>query len=62
VICYGLNEDPIYDIEGHLQSFPLGQPYVIVTDSYVWQHEDDMITYLFQPPKDNLLQHSHDDL
>jgi hypothetical protein len=55
------NGDPIYDIEGHFQLFPLEQPYVIATDSDVWQHEDDMITDLFQPPRDDLLQHSHDD-
>jgi len=24
--------DPIYDIEGHFQLFPLKNPYVIVTD------------------------------
>jgi hypothetical protein len=41
--------------------FPLEQPYVIANDSDVWQHEDDMITDLFQPPRDDLLQHSHDD-
>jgi hypothetical protein len=53
--------DPIYDIEGHFKLFPLQQPYVITIDSDVWQHEDDMITNLFQPPKDDLVQHSHDD-
>jgi hypothetical protein len=60
VIYYGLNGCPIYDIEGNFQSFPLEKPYVIPTNSYVWKHEDDMITYFFQPPRDNLLQHSHD--
>jgi hypothetical protein len=49
VICH--DGDPIYDIEGHFQLFPLQQPYVIATDSDVWQHEDDMITDLFQPPR-----------
>jgi hypothetical protein len=33
---------------------------VISSDLDVWQHEDDMITYLFQPPMDDLLQQSHD--
>jgi hypothetical protein len=61
VICSGLNGDPIYDIEGHFQLFPLEQPCVIANDSDVWKHEDDMITYLFQSPRDDLLQHSHDD-
>jgi hypothetical protein len=28
----GHDEDPIYDIEGHIQLFPLQQPYVITTD------------------------------
>jgi hypothetical protein len=33
VICYGLNGDPIYDIEGHFQLLPLEKPCVIATDS-----------------------------
>jgi hypothetical protein len=57
----GHDGDPIYDIEGHFQLLSLQQPCVISTDSNVWQCEDDMITNLFQPPKDDLLQHSHDD-
>jgi hypothetical protein len=57
----GHDEDPIYDIEGHFQLFPLQQPYVITIDFDVWQQGDDMITYLFQPPRDDFLQHSHDD-
>jgi hypothetical protein len=44
------------------QQYHLGAwKHVIAIDSDVWQHEDDMITDLFQPPKDDLLQHSHDD-
>jgi hypothetical protein len=42
--------------------FPLEQPYGIATNSEVWQHEDDMITDLFKPPRDDVLQHSHDDI
>jgi hypothetical protein len=63
VTCYGFNRDPIYDIEGHFQLLSLEQPYVIsiATDSNAWQQEDGMITYLFQPPRDELLQHFHDD-
>jgi hypothetical protein len=57
----GHNGDPIYDVEGHFQLLPLQQPYVIDTNPDVWQHEDDMVTNLFQPPKDDLLQYSHDD-
>jgi hypothetical protein len=60
VICPG--DDPIYDIEGHFQLFLLEQPYVTIAYSNVWQQEDDMIMDLFQPPMDDLLQHSHDDL
>jgi hypothetical protein len=51
----------VYNIECHFQFFPLQQPYVIVVDLESWQHEDDMIRYLFQPPKDDLLQHSHEE-
>jgi hypothetical protein len=61
VISFGLDGDPIYDIEGHFQLFPLQQPYVTATDSDVWQQEYDMITNLFQPPRDEILQHSHDE-
>jgi hypothetical protein len=61
VICFGLDGDPIYDIEGHFQLFPLEQLCVIAKDSDVWQHGDDMVTNLFQPPTEYLLQHSHDD-
>jgi hypothetical protein len=44
-----------------MELFPLEQPCAIDNDSDVWQHQDDMITDLFQPPRDDLLQHSHDD-
>jgi len=58
--------DPIYDIEGCFQTknmelFPSKQPYVIANNSEVWQHEDDMITNLYQAPRDDSLQHSKDD-
>jgi hypothetical protein len=59
VICP--SGDPIYNIEGHFQLFPLKQPYQIVIDSEAWQHEIDMITNLFQPHKNDLLYHYHDD-
>jgi len=61
VACYGFNGDPLYDIEGYFQYFPLEKPYVIDTDLDVWQHEDDIIIYLFQQPMDDLLWHSLDD-
>jgi hypothetical protein len=59
VICH--DGDPIDDIEGHFRLFPLQQPYVITTGSDIWQHEDVVIIDLFQPPKDDFLQHSHDE-
>jgi hypothetical protein len=52
--------DPIYDIEGHFQLFCLHQPHVIATNLDVWQHKEDMITDLFQPPRDELSLCSHD--
>jgi hypothetical protein len=58
----GHGADPIYDIEGHFELFPLQQPYLIFTDSDILQQGDDMTIYLFQPPKDDLLQHFHDNL
>jgi hypothetical protein len=59
----GHDEDPIYDIEGHIHLLPLQQPYVITTDFDVWQQGDldDMIADLFQLPRDDFLQHSRDD-
>jgi hypothetical protein len=35
---------------------------VIVTNSNIWKQGDDIITYVFQTPKDNLMHCSHDDL
>jgi ABC-type transporter Mla maintaining outer membrane lipid asymmetry ATPase subunit MlaF len=57
----GHDGDPIFNIEDHFQLFLLQQPYVIAIDSDVWQQEDDMITDLFQPPKDELMKYSHND-
>jgi hypothetical protein len=37
---------PIYDVEGCFQLLHLQQAYAVATNSYVWQHEDDVITYL----------------
>jgi hypothetical protein len=54
--------DPIYDIEDHFQLFPSPLSYVITTDPNIWQQGDDVITYVFQTPKDDLMQCSHDDL
>jgi len=53
--------DPIYDVEGHFQLWPLQQPYVISIDSDVSQQVDDMVANFLQPRKDELMQHSHND-
>jgi hypothetical protein len=53
--------DPIYDIEGHFQLFPSQPSYEIVTDSDIWKQGDDIITDVFQTPKDDLMQCSHND-
>jgi hypothetical protein len=64
--CFSFDGDPIYNVEDchqrkNIELFPLEQPCVIDNDSYSWKHEDEMITYLFQPSRDDSLQHSHDD-
>jgi hypothetical protein len=56
----GSNEDPIYDIEGHFQKFPLQLSYE-VTNFDNWQQGDGMITNLFQTPKDDLVLYSPSD-
>jgi hypothetical protein len=63
VIFYG---DPIYDIEGSSQEEGVEVSYLedwpsCMYDSYVWHHDDDMITYLFHPFEDNPTQHFQDD-
>jgi hypothetical protein len=57
----GFDEDPIYDMEGHLQMFPLQLSYEVTTNSDIWQQGDDIITDVFQTPKDDLMQCFHDD-
>jgi len=51
--------DTIYEIEGHFQFFPSLQSCVITTDSNIWKQGNDMITDVFQTPKDELVQYSH---
>jgi hypothetical protein len=53
----GSNEDPIYDIEGHFQEFPLQLSYE-VTNFENWRQGDGMITNLFQTLKDDLVIYS----
>jgi hypothetical protein len=57
----GNDEDPIYEVEGHFQLFPLQLSYEIAIDSDIWKQGDDIITDIFQTPKDDLMQFSHDD-
>jgi hypothetical protein len=45
---------------GHFQLFPSQMSYEIVIDSNIWQQGDDMITNIFQTPKDDLMKCSHD--
>jgi hypothetical protein len=41
VVCY--DGDPICDIEGNFQLFPLQQTYVIASNLDVWEQENDMV-------------------
>jgi hypothetical protein len=59
--CFGFDGDPIYDIEGSFQTrnveaFPLEGCFSYMDDQDIWQLNDDMITDLFHPPRDGLLQ------
>jgi hypothetical protein len=51
----GSNEDPIYDMEGHFQVFPLQLSYGVNDDSDNWKQGHDMITNIFQTPLDDLM-------
>jgi hypothetical protein len=59
VIAY--DGDPIYNIEGHFQMFPLQLSYEVTTNSDIWKQGDDIVTDIFQAPKDDLVLCSHDD-
>jgi hypothetical protein len=56
----GYDGDPIYDIEDHFQKLPLQLSYDI-TKFDDWQKGDDMVTNLFQTPKDDLVLYSPND-
>jgi hypothetical protein len=56
----GLDEDPIYDMEGYLRMLPLQQSYDLPNNFDVWQ-QDDIITKFFQAPKDDPMQYFPDD-
>jgi hypothetical protein len=47
----GYDGDPIYDIEGHFQMFPLQLSYEVTTNFDIWQQGDDVVTDVFQAPK-----------
>jgi hypothetical protein len=53
----GYDGDLIYDIEDHFQNFPLQLSYDI-TKFDNWQQRHDMVTNLFQTPKDDLVLYS----
>jgi hypothetical protein len=57
----GYDGDPIYDIEGHFQKLPLQLSYEVTNSFDIWQQGDDMITNLFQTPKDGLVICSSND-
>jgi hypothetical protein len=51
----GYDGDPIYDIEGHSQKFPLPLSREVNKKFDIWQQEHDMITNFIQTPKDDLM-------
>jgi hypothetical protein len=57
----GSDEDPIYDMEGYLQMFPLHQSYYLSNNFDVWKQYDYIITKVFQAPKDDSVQYSPND-
>jgi len=64
--CFHFDGNPIYDIDDDfrvksVELFPLEQPSMYIYDSDFWQHEDDLFTDLFQLPRNDSSQHSHDD-
>jgi hypothetical protein len=57
----GYDGDPIYNLEVHLQKFPLQLSYEDTNNFDIWQQGDDVITNIFQTPKDDLVICSLDD-
>jgi hypothetical protein len=51
----GYDGDPIYDIEGHFQMFPLQLLYEVTNDFNIWKQGDDIVTNTFKTPKDDLV-------
>jgi hypothetical protein len=54
----GSNEDPIYDMEGHFQMFPLQLSYEVTNDYEIWQQGNDIVTDI---SKGDLVLFSPDD-
>jgi hypothetical protein len=57
----GYDGDPIYDIEGHFQKLPLPLSHEVTNKLDIWQQGHDMVTNLFQTPKDDLVLYSPND-
>jgi hypothetical protein len=55
------DKDPIYDMEAHIQMFPLQLSYEVTINSNIWKQGDGVVTYILQTPKDDLMQCSHND-
>jgi hypothetical protein len=74
MFCFHFDGYPIYDTDDESRVFRLEQPsfldnlddhfqpYIYIKYANFWQHEDDMLTYLFQPHRDDLFQYSHGNL
>jgi hypothetical protein len=57
----GYDGDPIYDLEGHFQKFPLQLSYEVTTNFDIWKQGDDVVIDDIQAPKDDLALYCHDD-
>ena len=61
--CFSFDRNPIFDVEGSYQLknteiFPLEDYFPYMDDQDTWQPNDDMISDLFNPPGDGLLQYT----
>jgi hypothetical protein len=57
--AFSYDTDPIYDIKGHLRTFPLQLPQQTTFDQ--WKQEDEVFTHTFKRIKDDLVPHFPDD-
>jgi hypothetical protein len=57
----GYDGDPIYDIEGHFQMFPLQLSYEVTTNFDIWQQGDEVVANVSQAPKGELVLCSPND-